>query len=115
MRARSWRPCLGRAITLDVIAWLRIRNTVFPPRIPSEVVAAEETGVHESRLAHRGSLEMAENILLGPLVLFAAALCLTPGPNVVMVTASVANFGFRRAIPQMLGITLGFGFMVVAG
>jgi len=52
--------------------------------------------------------------LLGPLVLFAAALCLTPGPNVIMVTASAANFGFRRAIPHMLGITLGFGFMVMA-
>jgi threonine/homoserine/homoserine lactone efflux protein len=52
--------------------------------------------------------------LLGPLVLFAAAMCLTPGPNVVMVTASAANFGFRRTIPQMLGITLGFGFMIMA-
>lgn len=52
--------------------------------------------------------------LLGPLTLFAAAVCLTPGPNVVMVTASAANFGFRRAIPQMLGITFGFGFMVIA-
>jgi threonine/homoserine/homoserine lactone efflux protein len=52
--------------------------------------------------------------LLGPLVLFAAAVTLTPGPNVVLVTASGANFGFRRTIPQMLGITLGFGFMVVA-
>jgi len=41
--------------------------------------------------------------LLGPLILFAAAMCLTPGPNVVMVTASAANFGFRRTIPQILG------------
>ena len=57
---------------------------------------------------------MGEGILLGPLVLFAAAMCLTPGPNVVMVTASAANFGFRRAIPHMLGITLGFGVMVMA-
>jgi threonine/homoserine/homoserine lactone efflux protein len=57
---------------------------------------------------------MGEGVALGPLVLFAAAMCLTPGPNVVMVTASAANFGFRRAIPQMLGITLGFGFMVMA-
>jgi threonine/homoserine/homoserine lactone efflux protein len=38
---------------------------------------------------------------------------LTPGPN-VLVTASAANFGFRRAIPQMLGITLGFGFLLMA-
>jgi threonine/homoserine/homoserine lactone efflux protein len=57
---------------------------------------------------------MGEGILLGPLVLFAAAMCLTPGPNVIMVTASAANFGFRRAIPHILGITLGFGFMVMA-
>jgi threonine/homoserine/homoserine lactone efflux protein len=55
---------------------------------------------------------MAE--LLGPLVLFAAAVTLTPGPNVVLVTASGANFGFTRTIPQMLGITLGFGLMVLA-
>ncbi len=50
---------------------------------------------------------------LGPLVLFAAVMSLTPGPNVVMVTASAANFGFGRTIPQMIGITLGFGFMVI--
>jgi threonine/homoserine/homoserine lactone efflux protein len=52
--------------------------------------------------------------LLGPFVLFAAVMSFTPGPNVIMVTASAANFGFARTIPQMLGITLGFGFMVVA-
>jgi threonine/homoserine/homoserine lactone efflux protein/enamine deaminase RidA (YjgF/YER057c/UK114 family) len=51
---------------------------------------------------------------LGALVLFAAVMTLTPGPNVVLVTASGAAFGFRRTIPQMLGITLGFGLMVVA-
>jgi len=54
------------------------------------------------------------NELLGPLVLFAAAVTLTPGPNVVLVTASAANFGFRRTVPQMLGITFGFGAMVLA-
>ena len=53
--------------------------------------------------------------LMGSLVLFAAVMTLTPGPNVVLVTASGANFGFRRTIPQMLGITLGFGLMVAAG
>ena len=52
--------------------------------------------------------------LLGPLALFAIAMTLTPGPNVVLVTASAANFGFRRTVPQMLGITLGFGTMVMA-
>ena len=51
---------------------------------------------------------------LGPLVLFAAVMSLTPGPNVVLVTASAANFGFGRTVPQMLGITVGFGIMVMA-
>jgi threonine/homoserine/homoserine lactone efflux protein len=51
---------------------------------------------------------------LAPLLLFAAAVTLTPGPNVVLVTASAVNFGFRRTIPQILGITLGFGSMIVA-
>jgi threonine/homoserine/homoserine lactone efflux protein len=63
---------------------------------------------------HRGSFEVSEGILLGPLVLFATAMCLTPGPNVVMVTASAANFGFRPVVPHILGITLGFGLMVMA-
>lgn len=52
--------------------------------------------------------------MLGPLVLFALAMCLTPGPNVVMITASGVNFGFRRAIPHMLGISFGFGAMAMA-
>jgi threonine/homoserine/homoserine lactone efflux protein len=54
---------------------------------------------------------MSEN--LGALALFAAVMTLTPGPNVVLVTASGANFGFRRTIPQMCGITLGFGLMAI--
>jgi len=46
--------------------------------------------------------------MLGPLVIFAAAMCLTPGPNVVMVTASAANSvviwaGFGAAIARFLG------------
>ena len=57
---------------------------------------------------------MGESFLWGPLVLFAVVMTLTPGPNVVLVTASGANFGFQRTIAQMLGITLGFGFMAVA-
>jgi threonine/homoserine/homoserine lactone efflux protein len=51
---------------------------------------------------------------LGPLLLFAAVMSITPGPNVVMVTASAANFGFNRTVPQMFGITLGFGILVMA-
>jgi threonine/homoserine/homoserine lactone efflux protein len=52
--------------------------------------------------------------MLWPLLLFSAAMCLTPGPNVVMVTASAVNFGFRRSVPQMFGIVIGFGVMILA-
>jgi threonine/homoserine/homoserine lactone efflux protein len=53
-------------------------------------------------------------VSLWPLILFAAVMSLTPGPNVVMATASAANFGFRRTIPQMAGVTVGFGVLVLA-
>jgi len=52
--------------------------------------------------------------MLGPLVLFALVMSFTPGPNVIMITASAANFGFARTVPQMLGITLGFAAMILA-
>jgi threonine/homoserine/homoserine lactone efflux protein len=52
--------------------------------------------------------------LLIPLTLFALAGTITPGPNNVMLTASGASFGFRRTLPHMLGITIGFPVMVVA-
>jgi threonine/homoserine/homoserine lactone efflux protein len=45
---------------------------------------------------------------------FALTTSCTPGPNNAMLTASGANFGFRRAVPHMLGIILGFPAMVLA-
>jgi threonine/homoserine/homoserine lactone efflux protein len=50
--------------------------------------------------------------ILGPLVTFAVATSITPGPNNIMLTASGANFGFRRTVPHMLGVVLGFTIMV---
>lgn len=47
------------------------------------------------------------------LVAFAFVSSITPGPNNLMLMASGANFGFRRTIPHMLGIGLGFTFMVL--
>lgn len=52
--------------------------------------------------------------ILGPLLTFALAATLTPGPNNIMITASGANFGYVRSIPHMLGITFGFAAMVMA-
>lgn len=52
--------------------------------------------------------------LLLAFVLFAFATAGTPGPNNMMLLASGANFGFRRTAPQILGISAGLGFMVLA-
>lgn len=52
--------------------------------------------------------------LLLAFALFAFVASITPGPNNTMLLASGVNFGFRRTIPHMLGITVGFMLMVLA-
>ena len=54
---------------------------------------------------------MTNEILLA-LVGFAFASSITPGPNNLMLMASGANYGLRRTLPHMLGISLGHAFMV---
>lgn len=44
---------------------------------------------------------------------FATVATVTPGPNNIMLTASGLNFGFRRTVPHILGISFGFPAMVV--
>lgn len=55
---------------------------------------------------------MTYDLLLG-LILFAFVSSITPGPNNLMLMASGANYGFQRSIPHMLGISGGFGFMIL--
>ncbi|MEL0437321.1 LysE family translocator [Phycobacter sp. K97] len=55
---------------------------------------------------------MTHDLILA-LALFAFVSSITPGPNNLMLMASGANFGFRRTIPHMLGVALGFVFMVI--
>ncbi|MBT7342066.1 Cysteine/O-acetylserine efflux protein [Rhodobacteraceae bacterium IMCC1933] len=52
--------------------------------------------------------------LLTGLVLFCFVSSITPGPNNLMLMATGANFGARRAAPHASGIVLGFTFMIVA-
>lgn len=51
-------------------------------------------------------------ITLAPLATFAFVSSITPGPNNIMLTSSGIWFGFRRSIPHMLGITVGFGVLL---
>lgn len=50
--------------------------------------------------------------LITALAAFAFVTSITPGPNNLMLMASGANYGFRRTIPHMLGVALGFVLMV---
>ncbi|WP_295073996.1 LysE family translocator [Tabrizicola sp.] len=43
---------------------------------------------------------------------FAFVTSVTPGPNNMMLLASGVNFGFRRTVPHMLGISVGHALMV---
>ncbi len=51
--------------------------------------------------------------MLAALFAFAFVSSITPGPNNLMLMASGANFGFRRTVPHMLGVGVGFVFMIV--
>ncbi len=54
---------------------------------------------------------MTYDLFLG-LVVFAAIAAFTPGPNNTMLMASGINFGFRRTLPLILGVMVGFPFMI---
>jgi len=49
--------------------------------------------------------------LFTALIAFAFVTVMTPGPNNFMLMASGANFGFRRTLPHMAGVGLGFPAM----
>lgn len=48
------------------------------------------------------------------LMIFAFTTSVTPGPNNMMLLASGVNFGFRRTIPHMAGISVGFFILLIA-
>ena len=49
-----------------------------------------------------------------PFVTYTLVMSITPGPNNVMLTASGANFGFRRTLPHIFGIVFGFIVQLLA-
>lgn len=52
---------------------------------------------------------MTEFIL--PLIAYAFATSITPGPNNLMLMASGANFGWHNTLPHLLGVSCGFVLM----
>jgi threonine/homoserine/homoserine lactone efflux protein len=45
-------------------------------------------------------------------IVFAAVMFFTPGPNNIMLLSSGLTYGFRPTVPHIVGITVGFAFMV---
>ncbi|MGC0393608.1 LysE family translocator [Bradyrhizobium sp. USDA 241] len=45
---------------------------------------------------------------------FMAVMYFTPGPNNIMLLSSGLTYGFRRTIPHIVGIVIGFAFMIAA-
>ena len=54
------------------------------------------------------------NSLLAAFMVFAAVMFFTPGPNNIMVMSSGLTYGFRRTVPHIAGVVIGFAFMVGA-
>ena len=50
---------------------------------------------------------------LFPLILFGIATSFSPGPNNIMTSYTVFNFGFRKAIPTMLGVIIGWTLLII--
>ena len=51
--------------------------------------------------------------ILTALCTFAFVTSVTPGPNNLMLMSSGANFGIRRSLPHLFGVTFGFVFMLI--
>ncbi len=49
---------------------------------------------------------------LTALIGLAISMTWTPGPNNTLLSATGANFGWRRALPQIMGVTVGFPLML---
>ena len=45
--------------------------------------------------------------------MFSFATSMTPGPNNIMLLSSGLTFGYKRTIPHILGVVLGFPFMTI--
>jgi threonine/homoserine/homoserine lactone efflux protein len=56
---------------------------------------------------------MSHSLLIA-FIMFAAVMFFTPGPNNIMLLSSGLTYGFRRSLPHVAGIVIGFAFMVGA-
>src|SRR5262249_13444289 len=66
-----------------------------------------------ARSNNKNSRTMSHELLIA-FIVFAIVMFITPGPNNIMVLSSGLTYGFRRTMPHIAGITIGFAFMIAA-
>lgn len=47
------------------------------------------------------------------LILFGIATAFSPGPNNIMTSYTAFNFGFKKAVPTMLGVVIGWSILII--
>jgi threonine/homoserine/homoserine lactone efflux protein len=102
------RPVSRRASTYSV-----------PITIPQSVpVLFRASHVDFRKISHSYGFEAMSSALpyaaLSTAMTFALVMSITPGPNNTMLLASGVNFGFRRTLPHMMGVTCGCIVMMIA-
>jgi threonine/homoserine/homoserine lactone efflux protein len=100
VRVLSWAP-LFQTQHRDI----RRRSSSQRPNL---VVHASGTIHVLTRATSDDALMLSASI---PLILFVLAGLFSPGPNVVMLTAAGALFGFKPTIPHLLGVPIGTGLL----
>ena len=50
---------------------------------------------------------------LAPLIFFSVAAAFTPGPNNIIGSYSGFNFGIKKSIPLILGVTCGYTILII--
>lgn len=60
----------------------------------------------------QGTTKSMNSVLL-PMIGFAVAMYITPGPNNIMLASSGAHYGMRATLPHMCGIASGFAVMLM--
>lgn len=65
-------------------------------------------------VAFNTPIAVASLAWLASALAFAVSMAGTPGPNNAMLASSGSLWGFRRTVPHMLGVSIGFPLMLVA-
>ena len=100
----------GRGITDQVDSMTAVHGSRLPDG-RNFLAHACQPKAHRCQSTAPGGPMPPETLLA--FITYAFVTSITPGPNNTMLLASGVNYGFVRSLPHVLGISIGFGVMVV--